>query len=179
MTSERWNTAVHESGHAVSAIVLGGRCKGLILLDDGTSGCAELEEILGNRQAYATAAGPAAERLASEYAPPEEPVKEQSVTVDNFEDAPLFESSPYLTVQLARTAETRKIHKSDNRLIAEWAIGGNEDQPETWAERVAHCHQMAAEIVERNAAKIIRVAERLFVRGCLNEREILELLNEA
>jgi hypothetical protein len=175
MKTERWKIALHESGHAVSAIVRGGRCDGVALLDDD-SGLCQTGELLGNRDAYCIAAGPAAERLAEEYPAPDcTPPESRTLTVDEIEQLPLFDTARLVACQMAKTADTRRKFSSDDRLLAEWAISGNESDPESWAGRVAYAHEMAAEIVRHNAATIARIAEQLFVRGSLAESEVKTL----
>lgn len=159
----RWTTALHESGHAVAAIALGGRCCGLVLFDDA-SGQAHLSELLSDREAFSIAAGQAAEQLAEIHAAPECSL---TVAVET-----LPQTSEFLCTQLAKGEDVHNEFVSDSRLLALWAIQGLEDQPESWAGRVAHAHRIAAEIVERNAAAIVRVAESLFVCGSLGEQEI-------
>jgi len=174
MTCERWRIACHESGHCVASLALGGRCLGLVLVDGG--GICHNDELLGNREAYAIASGPSAEYLAEEFAAPDVNPETKILTVDEVELLPVFKTATWIACQLARTSDTRKHIDSDSRRIAEWAIGGHESEPDTWAGRVAFAKQMAAEIVSRNADKIVRVASALFVAGSLSENEILELL---
>ena len=175
MSSNRWRIALHESGHAVACLALGGRCTGVVLLDDGSEGIAEICELLGDRDAFAVAAGPAAESLVDQFTVPDVAITLAVVSLDNFESLPIFESSPYLATQMARTAGTRSAHISDARRLALWAITGREDLPERWAGLVEHAHQVAAEIVRHNAAAIVRIAEQLFVSGSLAESEVKAL----
>ncbi|MEZ6130524.1 MAG: hypothetical protein R3C59_17700 [Planctomycetaceae bacterium] len=67
MNDVRWLTAIHEAGHAISAIVQGGRCLGLVLYAGDKSGQASIDELLPDRLAYAIASGPAAERLTEDH----------------------------------------------------------------------------------------------------------------
>ena len=178
MKAERWRFCLHESGHGLSAIVLGGRCLGLVIFDDGTGGLSQADELLGNREAYSIAAGPAAEILASRFPVPEVAVIANCINVDNLETSPLFASSPMLACQMARTPDTRKHFDSDDRALALWAIDGNESEPERWASRVALARRIASEIVERHADAIVRVATALFASGSLCRDEITELLKD-
>ena len=165
-TDTRWKTALHEAGHAVAAIALGGKCCGLVLFDD-TSGQAHLAELLGDREAFSIAAGQAAEQLAGNYSAPECSLM---VAVET-----LPQTSEFLVTQLAKGDDVHNEFVSDSRLLAVWAISGWEELPESWAGRVAHAHRVAAELVDRNAAAIVRVAESLFVCGSLGEQEIRTL----
>lgn len=168
MIDPRWKTAIHESGHALAAIVLGGKCLGIVLYPDG-GGQTHFTELLGDREAFAIAAGQAAERLAQSYAAPE------CLPTAEIETVHLRESSPFLACQLSKGSDVHKEFVSDDRYIALWAIGGNESEPERWVARVAHAHRVAVQIVETNAAAIVRVAAELFVRGNLCRDEITEL----
>jgi hypothetical protein len=176
MKSERWISACHEAGHGIASLVLGGKCFGLALYDGGQSGQASISELDANRYAFAVAAGPAAERLAEEYPAPNcTPAESRTLTVDEIESLPVRKTSPYLAAQLARTSDDRKDGPSDDRLIALWAIGGHEDQPDSWAGRVAHAHRIAADIVQRNATAIVAVATELYMRGSLCGPEVLSI----
>jgi hypothetical protein len=175
MMPDRWRTACHEAGHAVAAVVLGGKCLGVVLYGDG--GQAQLDELLGNRNAFAVAAGPVAERLAEQFpAPATPPAETRVLSVDEIEALPVCASAPFLGCQLARTAQDRKGGDSDARSLALWAVTGNEDAPETWAKRVEFARRVADEIVQANAAAIIRVGESLFVYGSLSRDEINQLI---
>jgi hypothetical protein len=175
MKSDRWVIACHEAGHAVSTIVLGGRCDGVALLDD-TSGLCQSLELLGNREAYCIAAGPAAERLAEEYPAPDCTDSEsRTLTVDEVESLPICKTAPFLAAQMARSEADRKYGPSDDRRIALWAIEGREDQPEVWAGRVAHAHRIAADIITKNAAAVVRVASALFKTNSLSGPEVTAL----
>ncbi|MDZ4686691.1 MAG: M50 family metallopeptidase [Planctomycetaceae bacterium] len=177
MTSDRWKTSVHEAGHAVAAVVMGGRCAGLVLVDDG--GLAQNYELLGAREAYAIAAGPAAERLVEQHpAPTTSPAKSKVLTVDEIEALSVFGTAPFLACQLGRAADNRRHFDSDERTLALWAITGREDTPGSWATMLEHANRVAAEIIARNSTAVVRIAAALFVAGSLSEDEILSHFNE-
>lgn len=175
MKTNRWQVALHESGHAVSTIVMGGRCDGVALLDD-TSGLCQSSELLGDREAFCIASGPAAEILAEEYPAPNcTPAESRTLTVDEIESLPICKTAPFLATQLARTESDRTDGPSDDRRIALWAISSHEDQPELWARRVVRAHRIAADIVQRNATAIAAVATELYMRGSLCGPEVLSI----
>lgn len=176
--SERWRFCLHESGHGVSAIALGGKCLGLVVFADGSGGLAQNTQLLPDREAYSIASGPAAETLETRFPAPEMAVSACDVTTKNFVSLPIYSSSPGLAVQMARSEDNRGHFDSDDRCLALWAIGGHEDRPESWSGRVAFVKHVAAEIIERNAESIVRVATELFVRGSLCRDEITELLKQ-
>lgn len=178
MKTDRWIVACHEAGHAVSTIVLGGRCDGVALLDD-MSGLCQSFELLGDREAYCIAAGPAAEPLAEQYPVPEFTPPESRPTVDEIESLPICQTAPFLAAQMARSEADRKYGPSDDRRIALWAIEGREDQPEVWAGRVAHAHRIAADIITQNADSIVRVASALFKTNSLSGPEVTALFERS
>lgn len=171
MNDERWIVACHEAGHAVVALVLGGRCDGLALSADGEGGLAQCCELLGDRVAYVDAAGNAAEYLAKRNDAPELPIQRSQVAVDEI----TAELPMVLVMASERPVGHLRRYVSDERSIALWAIAGHEGNPESWAGRVARVHRTASEIVERNADQILAVARALYVAGKLNGDEIKSL----
>ena len=172
MSKALWRTSLHESGHGIASLALGGTCEGLVMFDDG-AGIAQIGELLPNQEAYSIAAGPAAESLASDFPIPNvESAKTGVLTVDEIETLPLFATAPALACQLARTSDDRRPGDSDNRRLALWAIAGCEDEPGRWAERVAFAHRIAGEIVRNNAQAIAAVAAELFSKGSLSGSEV-------
>ena len=178
-----WKLAIHEAGHGVIAIVLGGQCTGVAIYGggggarlDGLDHHDELGTLFSRRHAIATAAGPAAEVLADRFpVPTETPAAHRKLTIDEFLANP-DDVRNLIADNQARPDEDRFL-VSDDRKIAEWAIGGNEQFPETWAGRVADVHRAAAELVEQNAEAIARLATALYVRGSLDEDQVSDCLN--
>jgi hypothetical protein len=168
----RWETALHESGHAIASLTLGGKCLGLALLDDGDSGCCQSGDLDATRTAFMVACGPEAERLAESFPVPDVPIEQMIVTVDEIESLPVFETSPLLACQMVRTADTRKRFSSDDRQLALWAISGNEADPESWARRVEFARYVAEGLVTKNAETIVRVATALFTKTSLSGPEV-------
>jgi hypothetical protein len=175
----RWKSALHESGHGIAAIALGGKCLGLVLLDDGYSGLCQSGDLDATRTAFMVAAGPAAERLAEVVPVPDVPISESVVATDEVESLAVFTSSPLLACQMARTPETRKHFSSDDRQLALWAVTGHEDEPERWAARRYFADHVAEHVVAKNAAAIVRVATALFEKSSLSETEIKKLVDGA
>jgi hypothetical protein len=174
MSGERWRIACHESGHAVAAIELRGRCDGLLIDADG--GQAHINQLCGDRLAFAIAAGPAAEHLAGEHqAPDVEPAPLASV-VSEQPSLLSVDRDFALACQMADVPGIGRRSPSDSRFIAEWAIGGREDAPELWAGRVAFAKRVASQIVEKNGSQIVALASALFIRGRLTGAEIVNLL---
>ena len=175
-TNDRWQTALHEAGHGVAAIVLHGQCRGLALYVDG-GGLAAFDGLNGNPLAYAIAAGPAAERLAERIPmPTETPAELKLLTVDELESLPICATAPFLAAQMAR--EVRKGSDSDDVSLANWAIAGAASSPGSWAGKVAHAHRMAKMIVTRHTDAIVRVATKLLLTGSLSEAEIIEGIDQ-
>ena len=172
-TNDRWVVAVHEAGHGVAGVELGGRCVGLALTSDG-GGIAGVPDLHGDRHVFMVAAGPAAEYLATEYDAPELPVVEPTAPVEDTTDdfaAEWFEHA------IAKSEKHPQFCVSDDRTIALWAITGREDDPDSWSRRVQFAKRIAGEIVEANVDKIVRVAEALFIRGRLSRDEVSSYLN--
>lgn len=170
---KRWQTACHEAGHVVTAHALGGRVCGAVIFPDG-GGVAAFDQMSPDPVAIAIAAGRLAEKLADQFAPPM--VADASpalLTPDQIETLPVFQTAPTLACDLGRTADDRKSGANDDRLLAEWAIFGREDDPDSWAGRIAFAKRVAAEIVSRNTDAIVRVATTLFASGSLSESEII------
>jgi hypothetical protein len=174
----RWLMSLHESAHGVTAIALGGRCCGAAILDDGLNGLCQTDELLGDREMWMVAAGPAAERLAAEYPIPDVEIDQTTISAEQIENLPVFATAPTIACQMARTSDMRQQYASDDRRLALWAISGHESEPDTWLRRVEFARQMAAELIERNAAAIVAVATKLFEKSSLSENEIKSLLTE-
>lgn len=170
MNNARWKTAVHEAGHAVACVILGGRCDGIGIEPEG-GGYANCTELSPSFDAFTTAAGPEAEYLSAEIAPPDipspslSPVPLPSVGVDDLAHARSV---------LARAAFLRS--PPDDVRLAEWAISGRADDPDCWAGRVRFARHTASKIVADHRDTILSVARELFARGVLSKSEILEAM---
>jgi hypothetical protein len=171
-TEIRWQLALHESAHAVAALVLGGRALGVCLLDGDGGGLCQSDELNPTAEAFMVAAGPEAETLSKTYPVPDIAVQLESASIANIETLPIFASSPALACRMLRTPDTRPQNDSDARHLALWAIFLHEDDPESWVRRIALARNVAQELVERNAEKIVAVAKKLFQRSSLSESEI-------
>lgn len=169
--SARWKTALHEAGHAVACIAMGGRCDGVVILPEN-AGLAATSELLGDREVFVVAAGPAAESLVDRFGVPS--MITQQPALLEIERLPVFQSEPLLASQMAHATNHR--FDSDDRGLALWAITGHEDAPESWAPRVEHAKRVATEIVEKHADTIARVASLLFACGSLAREEITNLM---
>lgn len=172
MTGERWTAAIHEAAHAVAAIELGGRVEGLVVTTHGTGGCT-FDRLLADRAAFAVAAGSIAEHLAGQHTPPPVDAVEPVVELPAGASGRGFD---FLSREANRQPGDRWTHPSDDQSLARWAIGGREDDPESWAGRVAFAKRVATQIVERNADRIVLVATELYRHGRLTEIDINNLL---
>lgn len=170
--SERWVAALHEAGHAVAVFQLGGRCEGIVVTGHGTGGCT-FGGLLGDRAAFAVAAGQAAETLAGQHDPP--PVDAIESPAELPVDAAGLRCD-FLVREANRQPGDRWTHPSDDQSLARWAIAGRESEPESWPRRVRFAKRVAAEIVERNAERILRVASELYRLGRLTGDDIDKLL---
>lgn len=171
--SDRWRTAIHEAAHAVAGLRLGGRVDGLLLVADG--GLAHCDELSPDNHAFMTAAGPNAERLADEYDAPDGPLASYKEIATN--ELPEGTSNDFAwSCSFADVQGVSQTAKSDARTLAEWAITSHEHEPESWARRVTFAKRVAAELVDRNADAIARIAERLFIQGRLTGDEIKSLM---
>ncbi|HUP82409.1 MAG TPA: hypothetical protein VM260_27900 [Pirellula sp.] len=173
MTNNYWLVSCHESGHAIGSIVMGGRCDGLLLSADG--GQAHCLDLIGDRNAFMVACGPAAESLSEKFDAPEcTPVPFEAIANNPPETA----SRDFaLWCGVADISGINRKCVSDSRVLALWAIE-REDEPESWARRIEFVHRVAAEIVDKNMAKILRIARALYQRGVLTGTEIKQLYEE-
>ncbi len=169
MMNERWRTSIHEAGHAIASITLGGRCDGVLL--NAVGGLAICDDLTGDQFAFMAAAGPAGEILLQHHEAPEaaqasykEVAEEKMLEVAGKEFATVC--------MFADVEQPPSTQKSDDRHIAEWAIGGRETDPGCWARRVNLAKYVAGKIVAEHAAAIVRVAERLYVEGRVPGQQI-------
>ena len=176
-TNDRWVVACHESAHAIAGHVLGGRLSGLALTANG--GLAGVEGLHGDRHAFMTAAGPAAEHLASEHPAPELPVDDDEHVGDRTATVADDLDSLRMGLHVARFGSHPGEYPSDDRSLALWAITSHEDDPDSWARRIRFARHVADEIIVKNAGTVLRVATELFIRGRLSRVEIENLLKGA
>lgn len=175
-TNNRWSAALHEAGHGVAAVVLAGRCSGVLL--DAAGGTAHIDDLHGDRFAFAIAAGPAAESLADLHDAPGGRV----TTPQEVASAPIPADADHdfaLACTFADLETVPRSAKSDDRLLAEWSLTGREDDPDSWPGRVRFARHVADAIVRDHADAIVRVASRLFIDGRLTGQQFHDLLNEA
>ena len=170
MNDDRWFIAIHEAGHAVAGIALGGQVDGVVLMFDG--GLAHVRGLHCDRHAFMVASGPAAEYLSQQHAAPERVAETPPPLPANadfqFAEICYFADRPGLL----------KTFESDDRKIAQWAIDGRESEPESWAGRVQFCHHIAAKIVAENEACIVEIARQLFIHGRLTSDEVSRIYQE-
>lgn len=169
MSESRWETALHEAGHCVAALALGGECRGAVVLPDG-GGYAQPIVLDSTQHAYAIAAGAVAEDLAKQHPAPDVEIGSRWLTDDEIEALPISQSAPLLARRLGSNPRNSD---SDERTLALWAIQGRERFPHEWVSRIEHAKTMAAAIVRRNADAVVRVARALFIAGSLSEQEII------
>jgi hypothetical protein len=173
--NERWRIACHEAGHVVAGVMLGGRVTGALII--ATGGQALVDGLYSDRFAFMIAAGPLSESLASSHEPP---VCESVVNPEQLASTSVAGVERDLAIAscFADLEAIPRSALSDDRHLAEWAITGREDQPQSWARRVEFCHHVAGQIVDKNAGAIVRIAEQLFIRGRLSGQEITNLISE-
>jgi len=150
----QWKTCLHEAGHAVAGRRLLKRTTGAAVFGNG-SGVADLgggnDVPISFREAMAAAAGKAAESLADQYAPPEEPLP-----------VPLEITYPQTAGRLA--AGVAKM-MPDETAIARWCIQGRESQPRLWTRRHRWVYSAADGFVSEYQQEIVDIALRLYERG--------------
>ena len=171
MNSDRWATSIHEAGHAVAAIALGGQCTQVTLQPD-TSGMAFIQDLLYSDDVVATAAGPVAEKLLADT-----PAPEQVPTPESFDVRPsIADLTPAEKLEHIAAKYPPISTPSDARVVAEFCIRGVEDDSARWIERHQFILHRAEVVVRNHADKILRVARELFARGILTENEIEEAM---
>jgi len=172
-TNERLRLSCHEAGHAIAAIELGGTCNGVILTNAG--GQTIVDGLYSDRAAFMYASGPAAEVLADRFEPP---AVNSFIAPDEL-SATITPGDTSVLAMLCSVADIEQLPRSavsDERELALWSITGREDEPESWAGRVAFAKRVAAEIVSKNTQAILKVAGALYERGKLSREEIKTLL---
>ena len=163
----RWPTAIHEAAHGVAAIILGGECHEIGILDDD-SGIALVDGLSRFDHAVMVAAGVEAEQMLADATPPETNPRPESFHIR----AEKSELTPADKLDSIASRFPPGSSPSDERLVAEFCIGGLEAAPHRWAERYFTIHAVAAKVVDDHRAAIVRVAHELFARGVLSGPEI-------
>jgi len=168
--NKRWSTAIHESGHACTALALGGAATRLSLGEDG-SGLCHFEAVNQNDAAFVAAAGPLAEKLLADFPSPADEGEQHEPQAKRILPAPFEEADrPFVA---ARDITLGLETPSDARRLALWAITGFEDEPERWVERLVFADHVAGQIVADHEAAIVRIATALFFRTTIFQEEIL------
>ena len=151
----RWRVCLHEAGHAVAARRLLHCTAKAMIYEDGFgaayygNGCIPktFDDVL------AIAAGPAAESLFEQFAPPTfAPAPPVQVTYP--------EAGSELRAQLRESVP-------DAKAIARWCIAGIEKQPERWVNRYYWIGREASLLVVRYAQEIVETATGLFAHGII------------
>jgi hypothetical protein len=153
--TRRWKTCLHEAGHVVAAKRLLGHATGAVVFDDG-SGAAYVggeEAPVGFKDARVRAAGPAAEKLADQYPPPDMPVP-----------VPLEVAYPETAGPLKAEIPTLL---SDAEIIARWCIQGHEAEPNLWTLRHGFVTTSAEDYLAEHQQEVVEIATVLFGRGIL------------
>ena len=171
MNSQRWQTAIHESGHGVACVVLGGVCTRLAILPDG-SGLAFNSCLSPFARAVSVAAGPTAELRLADCPPPATEPTPQAFDVVQCE-IPEPTAAERLESIAARYPDGSV--PTDAQTVAHFCIRGFETRPEKWVSRFDMVQLAAGELIRDHQTKILAVAAALFARGILTETEILEL----
>ena len=175
-TSDRWIAACHEAGPGVVGFELGGTVIGLAVASVDGFGLADVRNLSNDNVQVMTAAGPASEYLAAEHEAP--PLPDLDMITPAPVD-PMDSDASRFDFAVARSVIQPGHFQSDARSLALWAITGHEDDPAGWQRRVAFVKHVAADLVGRNADRIVRLAGELFVRGRLSRTEIENLLKGA
>jgi len=170
----RWRTSIHESAHAVVAIVLGGKCDHLTLYPDD-SGLASLDQLSPFDLAVSQAAASAAETLLADEIPPGPEPKPRTIAGREACDV-----SPSVDLAVLASRIPRGEAVSDERAVALFCIAGLEHEPpERWVNRFYTIHAVAQRVVSDHRDSILRVASLLYAKGVLSEGDILMELERA
>lgn len=168
MTNSRWQTAIHESGHICVAHFLGAKLLAAEVREHGGIACFDgLNETF---EMFATAAGPAAERLLGDTEPPAETPLEDS------EPLPTPASEFACTALYARRDIDVNRAPSDAQRLAWWSIRGVESEPQNWAKKLDFANTEAERLVWMNRENILRVARDLYASGTLWIDQLYRLL---
>jgi hypothetical protein len=164
----RWQTALHEASHAVTALALGGRCERLTIHSDG-SGIASLDALSMFDHAVAVAAPVAAMQLFADEPAPSMPAP-IAVAADDRGDS--TDATPRPDLAVLSACQPRKFAASDASTVAAFCTHTLETQPERWASRYHLVHETARRVVEDHRQQILAVARALFSRGTLDRHDI-------
>lgn len=169
--NSRWLTAIHEAGHGVASIALGGECLQLVVYHDAT-GLASLDCLSPTDRAIAVAAAAAAEELLSDVQAPEAPAPESFHIREHISEPTPAEKLESIAARFPASSTP-----TDEHCIAHFCISGLEDElPERWVQRFYFIHAVASRVVQDHRDAILRVASELFVRGVLSKLEIQEVM---
>jgi hypothetical protein len=152
--AERWRISLHEGGHAVAGRRLLGQTARAVVYDDNCgaayTGSGGVEAQLFE-DALTIAAGPAAEALAADVAPPSLP------------SAPPLEATYGEGAKFIKEDMRRSLR--DPVIIARWCIAGVEGEPDRWANRFFWLQREAAIFVAMHRRAIVQAATDLFAHG--------------
>ena len=171
MNNDRWTTAIHESAHAVCAVVLGGSCS-LLTIHNDESGKAFLDDLSPFNTAVAVAAPTAAAELLSDVPPP---ATEPAPELLNVRPS-ITELTPRETIDYVVAKYPHGSTPTDAEVIAAYCTRGRETEPDRWVSLFHTVHRVARDVVTDHRDKILRVARELFARGILSETEIQEAM---
>jgi len=153
--ASRWRISLHEGGHAIAGRRLLKQTARAVVYDDncGAAYVGNGVEARSFEESLTIAAGPAAEALAVDVAPPAVP------------------PAPPLEVTYGEKAAFIKndIRESlpDPVVIARWCIAGIEKEPDRWAKRFYWLRCEAEMFVAAHKQAIVRAATDLFTRGII------------
>ena len=162
---DRWEICIHEAGHVVAAIVLGGKCSRVVATSDG--GVAHSLKLCPTDHAFVVASGPMADELLSSTPAPQLKIEDLPVSAESSND---LDAEP--ANQVEAIAALGAPGPSDDQQLAEWAISNYPGDPERWAPRVYWAREIARRIVSDHREKIIDVATELYRKHVLKGTEI-------
>jgi len=173
-SKDRWRVALHEAGHCCVSLALGGNCTGLAIFEDG-HGVASLGGLSPFDNAIALAAGAVAEELVVSHDPasPDPFLRPAPTRNENCDMA--------MPAALADLAACFPLAEAtpDAVKIAQYCIGGLEDEPERWADRYYFVRETARRVVADHTRQILAVARSLYSQGVLHEHDISKEIERA
>ncbi len=150
----RWETAIHEAGHAVVAHSYGIPVKSLLLDPDGGGKCAIDSTTLSSPLIVMIAAGPIAQkRWANEFI---RPVKAPSPET-------LERLRHKIEQQALHSAPIRYAQASDESRLREWVTSRCARNPELWSEKLCEIDREANEILELHKDCVQNLARALYM----------------